>query len=88
MLRDAPLANLLDSQLTTLGLFCAQLGVSRMRNRALHEEAAKCRKMAPAYAGRPEEPFLLRLASAMEEMALVQPKSRWAKARPSRGPQA
>jgi hypothetical protein len=31
-------------------------------------EAAKCRNQAQQYVGRPEEPFLLRLANAFEEL--------------------
>jgi hypothetical protein len=37
----------------------------------LHREAAACRKLAKEHLGRPEEPFLLKIASAMEELALV-----------------
>jgi hypothetical protein len=42
-----------------------------MLEQSLHKEAASCREMAREFAGRPEEPFLLSLASAMEELALV-----------------
>jgi hypothetical protein len=42
---------------------------------ALDNEAESCRQMAREFAGRPEEPFLLRLASAMEELALIQKRS-------------
>jgi len=43
-----------------------------MRKISLKKEAASCRRMARDFAGRPEEPFLLRVANAMEELALVQ----------------
>lgn len=43
-----------------------------MRKKSLWKEAAECRKMARDFAGRPEEPFLLNVASAMEELALIQ----------------
>jgi hypothetical protein len=33
------------------------------------EQAEKCRKQADEFAGRPEAPFLLRVASAFEELA-------------------
>jgi hypothetical protein len=33
------------------------------------EQADKCRKQANEFAGRPEAPFLLRVASAFEELA-------------------
>jgi hypothetical protein len=43
--------------------------------RSLDEEAAACRKMAAAeFAGRPEAPFLLQLASALDEAVLVRAK--------------
>lgn len=32
-------------------------------------EAVKCRQQAKRFSGRPEEPFLLRLASAFEELS-------------------
>jgi hypothetical protein len=34
------------------------------------EQAEKCRKQAGEFAGRPEAPFLLRVASAFEELAI------------------
>ena len=34
-------------------------------------EAVKCRDQAKAFAGRPEEPFLLRVATAFEELAQI-----------------
>jgi hypothetical protein len=39
---------------------------------SLEKEAAHCREKATEFAGKPEEPFLLRLASAMDELAFVQ----------------
>ena len=39
---------------------------------SLREEAAHCREKAIEFSGQPEERFLLKLASAMEELALVQ----------------
>lgn len=33
------------------------------------EEAAKCRAQAAEFAGRPEQPFLLRLSKAFDELA-------------------
>ena len=38
---------------------------------SLEKEAAHCRVIATEFAGRPEEPFLLQLASAMEELAHI-----------------
>lgn len=37
----------------------------------LRAEAERCRRSAQQFNGRPEQPFLLRLASAFEELALV-----------------
>lgn len=34
-------------------------------------EAVKCRDQAKTFAGRPEEPFLLRVATAFEELAQI-----------------
>ena len=39
--------------------------------RTLIEEAANCRGAALELAGRPEQPLLLKLASAFEEVALI-----------------
>jgi hypothetical protein len=39
--------------------------------RTLAEEAADCRRAALEFPGRPEQPLLLKLASAFEELALV-----------------
>ena len=39
---------------------------------SLRQEAAHCREKAIEFSGQPEEHFLLKLASAMEELALVQ----------------
>lgn len=36
----------------------------------LASEAEECRRLIPEFSGRPEEPFLLKLASAFEELAL------------------
>jgi len=42
-----------------------------MRKISLKKEAALCREMAKEFAGRPEGPFLLRIASELEELALI-----------------
>jgi hypothetical protein len=42
-----------------------------MRMRSMKREAVVCRAMARGYAGRPEEPFLLKVANTFEELALV-----------------
>jgi hypothetical protein len=42
-----------------------------MQKRALQKEAEICRRLATHYVGRPEEPFLLKIAGAMEELALI-----------------
>ena len=42
-----------------------------MRMKSMKREALVCRSMAKTYAGRPEEPFLLKVASTFEELALV-----------------
>jgi hypothetical protein len=34
------------------------------------DQAEKCRKQASEFAGRPEAPFLLRVASAFDELAI------------------
>jgi hypothetical protein len=39
--------------------------------RSLNQEAVSCRRTARRFAGRPEAPFLLKLASAFEELALI-----------------
>lgn len=43
-----------------------------MHSEALTAEAEHCREIAAQFSGKPEEPFLLRLASALEELALIQ----------------
>ena len=43
-----------------------------MRLEALTAEAEHCRQIAAEFSGRPEQPFLIQLASALEELALVQ----------------
>jgi hypothetical protein len=40
-----------------------------MNEPTLEEEAENCRRRALAYLGRPEAPFLLRVAKAFEELA-------------------
>jgi hypothetical protein len=40
-----------------------------MRN--LRAEAERCRRSAKRFDGRPEQPLLLKLASAFEELALI-----------------
>jgi hypothetical protein len=39
--------------------------------RTFRGEAERCRRSAKQFDGRPERPFLLRLASAFEELALM-----------------
>lgn len=41
-----------------------------MRTELLAIEAAKCRRQAKKFVGRPEQPFLLSVASAFEDLAL------------------
>jgi hypothetical protein len=43
-----------------------------MRLKSMTAEAAECRQKADDFADRPEGAFLLQLASAWEELALVQ----------------
>jgi len=43
------------------------------------EEAAKCRAQANEFAGRPEQPFLLRLSKAFEDLAERTPGPPWAR---------
>lgn len=38
---------------------------------SLRREAASCRETAKQFVGRPEAPFLLRMASAFDELALI-----------------
>jgi hypothetical protein len=40
-----------------------------MADQSLHEEAEDCRRKALSYLGRPEAPFLLRLARELERLA-------------------
>lgn len=56
--------------------------LARVREKSLQEEAPACRKLAADHLGLPEESFLLKVASAMEELALIQgvdqrPSTRW-----------
>jgi hypothetical protein len=39
-----------------------------MRRRSFGDEAEKCRRQAEHFAGRPEAPFLLRVARSFEEL--------------------
>src|SRR3954452_2544695 len=39
--------------------------------RSLAQDAATCRLMASEFTGRPEQPFLLKLARAFEELAMI-----------------
>jgi hypothetical protein len=41
-----------------------------MRTEILANEAAKCRRQAKEFAGRPEQPFLLSVAEAFDDLAL------------------
>ena len=43
-----------------------------MQAELLAAEAQVCRKQAMLFPGRPEQPFLLKLAAAFEELALEQ----------------
>ena len=48
-----------------------------MRNKSLVNEAETCRQRAKEFAGRPEQPFLLRLADAFDELASIdEPQAR------------
>ena len=47
------------------------------------EEAEKCRSQALAYLGKPEAPFLLRVARAFDELAVEKPA---ASAQPAKAP--
>ena len=38
---------------------------------SLRREAASCRETAKQFVGKPEAPFLLRMASAFDELALI-----------------
>ena len=42
-----------------------------LSSKSLQREAAACRSLAKEHVGRREEPFLLKVASAMEELALI-----------------
>jgi hypothetical protein len=42
-----------------------------MHGQSIKDEAEACRALAKRYAGRAEEPFLLKLASTFEELAFV-----------------
>jgi len=42
--------------------------MTRDRHLSLLDEAEKCRRQALAYVGKPEGPFLLRIAKAFEEL--------------------
>lgn len=39
-----------------------------MHNRSFGDEAESCRRQAAQFAGRPEAPFLLRVAQSFEEL--------------------
>ena len=49
------------------------------------EQAENCRQQASDFAGRPEAPFLLRVASAFDELALVRESKLVAAASRERG---
>jgi hypothetical protein len=42
-----------------------------MRNRSFSDEAEACRRQAAQFVGRPEGPFLLRVAQSFEELEAV-----------------
>ena len=42
-----------------------------MHEQSIKDEAEACRALARRYAGRAEEPFLLKLADTFDELALV-----------------
>jgi hypothetical protein len=46
-----------------------------MRSQVLAEEAQVCRSQATLFPGRPEQPFLLKLAAAFEKLALQEDKA-------------
>lgn len=55
---------------TIIGLLSRRFPVGAcMRTETLTNEAAKCRQQAKEFAGRPEQPFLLSVASAFEDLA-------------------
>ena len=43
---------------------------------SLRREAASCRETAKQFVGKPEAPFLLRMASAFDELALIDASKR------------
>jgi len=47
-----------------------------MRHEDLFEEADECRRRALAYVGKPEAPFLLRIADEFEKLASDQQNDR------------
>jgi hypothetical protein len=44
--------------------------------RSLTREAATCRETAKKFVGKPEAPFLLQMANAFDELALIDAKER------------
>jgi hypothetical protein len=44
-----------------------------MRTRSFGDEAEACRRQAALFAGRPEAPFLLRVAQSFEELESAMP---------------
>jgi hypothetical protein len=44
-----------------------------MRAKSLREQAASCRQNANEFIGRPEQSFLLKMASALEELSDPRP---------------
>ena len=55
-----------------------------MRRKSLEREAEVCRALAKEFAGRPEEPFLFKLASALDEVAAME--SQQSSSRRANGP--
>ena len=43
-----------------------------MSQRSIEKEAEACRALAKKFAGQPEEPFLFKLASALDEVAAME----------------
>lgn len=48
-----------------------------MRKCFFKREATKCREMAVEFAGRPEQPFLLDVANAFEDLAYREGSDPW-----------
>jgi hypothetical protein len=67
----SPSAKVRDIHLELADRYARLARPRALGSRSLQREAAACRQMAKEHIGRPEEPFLLKVASAMEELALI-----------------